>query len=170
MGTPLPRPERTQNSETASEAKNSGLRRDFCNPEAGETSVDETKVVIRSYVAETDRNFILSTWLKGQYWGNAHFKQIEQDAYFEHHGALVRAIVDSPNTLISIACSESAPTWIAGFSIARVPELYWVHVRDGFRNRGIAKLLVPDGITIIKALTKIGSAIARRKKLIFDPY
>lgn len=127
-------------------------------------------VVLRDFVPETDRNFVLATWINGQRYGNPYFKSIEQEAYFKHFGAHIRKIVDDGRNTIGIACSQSDPRWIAGFCVSRGPELYWIHVRDGFRNRGIAKLMLPQGIRIVKSLTKIGSSIAKRKGFPFDPY
>lgn len=130
---------------------------------------EEVYIVIRP--AEIgDKNFILSTWLQGNYYGNSYFRQMPQDLYFKEYGARVTSILCSPETTVAIACDEAHPEWIVGFSICQKNDLFWIYVKRDFRQKGIATLLLKDKqIAAVKATTQIGRMISERKGLIFNP-
>jgi ribosomal protein S18 acetylase RimI-like enzyme len=130
---------------------------------------DEIKIVIRD-AQTSDRNFILSSWLKGNYFGNFYFGQIPQHVYFEEYSKWILKALADENTKVSVACDENIPGWIVGFAVSNKENLYWVHVKKEFRNRGIATLLLAGkGITTVKATTKVGRMITEHKGLIFNP-
>lgn len=134
-------------------------------------SVDKIKVVLRPYNDVMDRNFIISTWLKGQRFGNYHYSDVPQDIYFKEYGAVIECIMNIPGLEIKIACDELRPDWIGGFAVMKDDVLYWIYTRSDFRNRGIAKLLVSDRkIKTVQALTRIGRSIAISHGLIFNPF
>ena len=128
----------------------------------------EIKVITRP-ARPADRNFILATWLRGQYYGNPGFKLVPQDEFFKSYTSVVERILYDPEIDITIASGNEDPNWIAGFAVRKQDALYWIHVKEDFRKKGIAKLLIGEiPISRIKALTKAGAAIARKKGLIFD--
>ncbi len=131
--------------------------------------MDEIKVVLRS-PHQADKNFVLSTWLKGQRFGNIHFRAIPSDAYYEKQTELIMDILSTPGIRMTIACDEARPEWIIGFAVFSQDEIYWIHVRSDYRKRGIGKLLL-DGakITTVRAITKIGHIIAENHGLTFKP-
>jgi GNAT superfamily N-acetyltransferase len=129
-----------------------------------------TKIVIRDAVAE-DKNFILSTWLKGNYYGSLYFRQVPEAIYYKEYADHILRILFTPGVQISVACDETNPSWIVGFCAWKDDVLYWIFVKRDFRERGIATLLVEGKqIKTVKAVTKVGRAIAERKGLIFNPF
>lgn len=134
---------------------------------------DEIKIVVRD-VRPEDHNFIFSAWLKGQYFGSSYFRQIPSDLYFEEYAKTIATLLSpihpkGPVT-IRIACDENQPEWISGFSVSRGEDLYWVYVKEDFRNQGIATLLIEgQNITTAKSTTKAGRAFMEKKGLIFNP-
>lgn len=130
---------------------------------------DEIKIVIRPVLPE-DRNFILSSWLKGNYFGNFYFGQMPQAVYFEEYAKLILKILADETTDVSVACDEHNPSWIVGFSVSNRENIHWIHVKKEFRNRGIATLLLSGkNITTSKSTTKVGRIISEHKGLIFNP-
>jgi GNAT superfamily N-acetyltransferase len=117
-----------------------------------------------------DKNFILATWLKGQYWGSTYFRQIPKDEYFRDYPATIISILSTPGAELLIACDRARPEWIVGFSVLKGSALYWIHVRKDYRGKGIGRLLLGGHeIKTVKALTKIGRTIAMKKGLTFNP-
>lgn len=133
--------------------------------------MDETKIVVRP-ACLSDKNFILSTWLKGQLFGSPYFSLVPHDIYYKAYTDEIARILAIPGVKVNVACGEEAPDWIVGFCVFKGDALYWVHVKTDYRNKGIAKLMLRDAETIktVKALTKIGRAIADKKRLAFNPF
>jgi len=132
--------------------------------------MEEIKITIRK-PTPADKNFILATWLKGQRWGSQHYSWVPQDLYFDKYGPKIIEILKTPGVDIRIACDQEIPTWIAGYSIFKDHELYWIHVRKDYRGKGIAKLLLSgQPITTAKAMTWTGAAIAEKHGIAFDPF
>lgn len=132
--------------------------------------MDETSKVVIRPTNVFDRNFVLSTWLKGQYYGSSYFRDIPQDLYFEKYANHIHQILWDPEVKVTVACDERFPIWIVGFAVFKGDSLYWIHVKRDYRNQGIASLLLTgQSITIVRALTKTGRLIAHSKGLIFNP-
>lgn len=126
-------------------------------------------IAIRSPEAK-DKNLIMATWLKGNYYGSPLFGLMPQALYFEEYAKFIYQILNTPGVEIRIACDQGNPHWVVGFAVFRGPDLYWVYVKRDFRRRGIAALLLKDkGIKNVKSLTRIGRTIAEQKRLIFNP-
>lgn len=130
---------------------------------------DQIKVVIRPFV-DSDRNFVIATWLKGNYFGNSFFRQMPQNLYFEKYADHIQAVMSSQESHISIACDQDNETWIVGFAVFEKDNLHWCHVKEDYRKKGIATLLLKGRrVTEVKSTTKIGRAITEIKGLIFNP-
>lgn len=132
--------------------------------------MDSAQVMIRPFL-ETDRNFILSTWLKGQRFGNFYFNEVPQDIYYKEYAAIITRTMALPGVEIIVACDRADPSWVWGFAVVRGPALYWVYVKGDYREKGIAKLLLAGReIKTVRAYTRIGRAIAAKHGLIFNPF
>lgn len=132
--------------------------------------MSKIKITLRKPNAQ-DKNFILSTWLKGQRYGSTYFALIQQDKYFEKYGERIIEILKTPGVSLNVACDEANPTWIAGFSVFRGDEIFWIHVRKDYRRRGIGRLLLGgQEMRTAKAITSIGSKIAQNHGIEFDPF
>lgn len=128
------------------------------------------QIVIRK-PCPNDKDFILSAWLKGNYYGNSYFRQIPPDIYYREYADEIMRILNQPGVEIDIACDESYTQWIVGFSVTQNENLYWIHVKRDFRCRGVGKLLLANRIiSTVKSTTKVGHAIAQNKGLIFNPF
>ena len=108
----------------------------------------ESKIFdIRSMTLD-DKNFIYATWLRGLYYGNAEMRRIDQEAFFKHYPAVVTLILSKPTTVL-VACLNSDPDVILGYSVASYDSvnpgiLHWVYVKEAWRQQGIAKSLIAN--------------------------
>ena len=128
------------------------------------------RVAIRDYTGE-DRNFVLATWLRGLRYGNEFYQSIPSDIYFAEYQKVLDHILESPMAVVRVACLESEPTVILGYSVSHSNVLDWVFVKKNWRNIGIAKSLLPLGIQKVSHLTKVGkSLLFKYKHLQFDPF
>ncbi len=121
---------------------------------------------------ESDRAFIMSSWLRGnRFGGNDFFTQVPQDVYFAEYTKVIDNILNSDSTLIRVASDAQQPLWTAGYSVSRGSILYWVYVKPEYRKQRIATLLLANQhIEVVKSTTKIGRAITYKKNLIFNPF
>jgi len=127
-------------------------------------------VTIRSGVMD-DRNFIFATWLKGLRFGNEWFGLIDSKAYFAVYHAVIEALLSKPNVTVKVACLKEEPNVILGYAVYSGTRLDWVHVKKSWRNIGLAKDLVPEGITTVSHVTETGrNIIKKRGNISFNPF
>lgn len=118
-----------------------------------------------------DWNFILSTWLKGLRYGNDWFGLIEAPVYYENYQRIIETLLRSPLTTVRVACLKDTPDVILGYSVSRGTSLDYVFCKKNWRLIGIAKSLVPDGVTTASHLTEAGKAILKKHPAItFNPF
>lgn len=127
------------------------------------------KIVIREAI-EKDKNIVLSTWLKGQYWGSDYWKVMDQDEYFKDYGKYVSQLICRPGTKIDCAVIADAPDVVIGYIVYNDQHIYWGYVKKDYRKHGILNMLIKDmDFTTFTARTKIGDIVARKKMLTFNP-
>lgn len=114
-----------------------------------------------------DSNFIYATWLQGLYHGNSFYRQIDKESYYRNYRRVLDSIL--AKSKITIVCLNEDPTVILGFVVYDREVLHWVFVKPVWRTNGIAKSLIPQGITKVTHLTTAGKA-AKPKKWAFDPF
>ncbi len=127
---------------------------------------------VRDY-KEADKNFILSTFLKGRYYGNKFYGMVDKDSYMNSYKVLAVAMLNSPNIKIKVACLPEDPDVILGYSILSkdYETIVWVFVKTAWRQKGIARTLVPKYITTYTHFTDIGLQLAVKfPNIIFNPW
>lgn len=131
----------------------------------------DSLVAIRD-IQPADRNFILATWLRGLRFGNDWFQEIEKTVYFTVYQQVVDTIISDSSNTIKVACLKEDPEVILGYSVYAGERLDWVFVKKAWRGIGIAKSLIPSGITTVSHLTKTGKSIMHKsmKGAHFNPF
>ena len=114
-----------------------------------------------------DEAFIMSTWLKGLYYGNSWFRQIPQDTFFDAYRDVITRLAASSE--IKVACLADDPDVILGYSVSSGPILHWVFVKQAWRKLGLAKDLVNPRTYVTTHMTTVGQAI-KPKDWIFNPF
>lgn len=127
-------------------------------------------ITIREYKPE-DKSFILATWLRGLFYGGSWFSEIPKNIFMVNYHRFIESILAKPNTIIYVACLKEDPEVILGYSILGSSKVaHWVFVKAAWRGIGIAKSLVPQTVDTATHLTKVGLAIAKNNKIVFDPF
>jgi GNAT superfamily N-acetyltransferase len=142
------------------------------DPEQWKKAIEEKpmRAVLRPAVPE-DRSPIMSFWLKGVYWGSDYFNQMPQDLFFQLYAEHIKRILFSPLTKVDVACEEGNPDQIFGYACYAEQTLHWVYVKKGYRNKGIARLLLKDkNIDTATSMTKAGRAIMKKHNVVFNPF
>jgi GNAT superfamily N-acetyltransferase len=119
--------------------------------------------------AATDLGVIYSSWLKGLYYGNDWFREIDQELYFDRYHQAIEAILFRPTTLVRVMALNDDSDVVLGYSVSDGDRLHWVYVRPAWRKLGIAKAIIPAGISKVTHLTKVGRSL-KPKKWAFDPF
>ena len=126
------------------------------------------EVLIRA-VRPEDRAFIISTWCKGQLYGNSFFTAVDSEAYFTHYPKYITSILDRAE--VRVACFADDEDIILGYAVMSQNALHWVFVKKALRSEGIAnKLIAGASVSVITSLTKPGQAIAAKKGWRFNPW
>lgn len=131
------------------------------------------EVITERHFQPTDTGFIYSTWLKGLYYGNDWFREIDQERFFDTYHRVIEALLFKPEVTIKIACLKEDLDTIVGYTITEKSKegttLHWAFVKPVWRKLGIAKGLLPSDITKVTHLTEIGRNI-KPKGWKFDPF
>ena len=129
------------------------------------------ELVVRPF-KESDLNLILTTWLKGAYYGSW-MRDIDRDVFFKLYPNVVQDILARCRLNVRIACYSDAEDVVAGW-VCLEPEnglLHFAYVKPEARKSGVLNLLL-TGVTITTCthLTKPGKAIMLKKGWKFNPF
>ncbi len=129
---------------------------------------------------ESDKNFVLATWLRGLYYGDSFFSSIPKTIFMENYHAILEGFLQRNSGSIQVACLKEDPEVILGYSVVRhlkvgeadISVLDWIFVKTAWRGIGISKMLVPNKINACTHLTKLGASIIKNKypNIIFNPF
>lgn len=134
---------------------------------------------VRPY-GDSDKNFVLATWLRGLYYGDSFFSNIPKTIFMENYHAILEVFLQRHSNSIQVACLKEDPEVILGYSIVRhlkvgeadISVLDWIFVKTAWRGIGISQMLVPNKINACTHLTKLGASIIKNKhpNIIFNPF
>jgi hypothetical protein len=116
----------------------------------------------------SDINFLLSTFLKGLYYGSDFWQLVDQDAYFSNYEPFIKNLMLKCD--IKIACLADDQDVILGYSMFKNDTLHFIFVKKSYRKLGLAKTLYPPGITTVSHITNQGQAIRKKLGLKFNPF
>lgn len=134
---------------------------------------------------ESDRSFILATFLRGLYYGNEFFNIIPKHIFMQNYKRVAEALVNSPKNVIQVACLKEDSDTILGYSIlsADFMTVHWVYVKssetkiageDGkltWRGKGIGKSLLPQFPAYYTHFSSVGLEIAKKfPQCVFNPF
>lgn len=133
---------------------------------------------IRAY-KEADKNFILSTFLRGLYYGyndtppSIWGHEIPKDIFMDNYKKAAQAMLSNPRITIAVACLPEDPDIILGYSILNTEGtiLHWCFVKTVWRRKGIAKALVPNTVHTVTHLSSLGKTIlSNNNNIQFNPF
>jgi hypothetical protein len=128
---------------------------------------------IRDYQPE-DKAFVMSTFLRGLYYGDSWFSLIPKTIFMNNYKKIVESMTQSPKVIIKVACLKEDPTVIIGYSIlsSDFQTIHWLFVKQNWRNNGVGKSLVPKYPTAVSHLTKVGKSLMSKfeTEVIFNPF
>lgn len=129
-----------------------------------------SEYVIRNFKAD-DLPFIMSTWLKGLYYGETFYSDVPKQIFMDNYKKFLIAILE--RSIVKIACSPEDENQIFGYSVLSkdFTTIHWVFVKSLYRKKGIAKALVPQYPTYVSHLTPLGkSLLTKFKDCVFNPF
>lgn len=130
----------------------------------------DAKIVKRRAV-EGDKSFILSTWLRGQYWNNDYYSKMDQDDFFKHYSEVINTLLGFQGVNTFCAVLEDSPDTIIGYMVFCCDVLYWSYVKKDYRKNGIFNMLAQDlELASTVSSTKVGDSICKKKHLKFNPF
>lgn len=131
---------------------------------------NEGQYEVRDYKPE-DHAFIMSTFLRGLYYGNEFFNLMPKDLFMAYYKLIGEALLKVSQ--VKIACLKDDPDIILGYSIMNqdFSVIHWVFIKSAFRKQGISKRLLPERPSQFTHFTKTGLEYAKRfENIIFNPY
>jgi GNAT superfamily N-acetyltransferase len=134
--------------------------------------MNKDELVIVRPTVEADKNFIMATILRGLFYGESWFSEIDKSVFMENYHRVIDFLLAKDTTEVRIACLKEDPEVILGYSIVSPSSnlIHFVFVKKAWRGIGIASMLVPTTTTTATQLTKTGLAIIRKKSIDFNPF
>lgn len=120
-----------------------------------------------------DESFIYATMLRGVYYGNEFYKQIDKKSFFDNYAKVVKALLAKPTVVVVVACLSDDVNTIVGYSILEPGYgiIHWAFVKEMWRSKRIAAGMIENlQINIVTHLTKLGNNIRIKKNWKFDPF
>lgn len=120
-----------------------------------------------------DTNFIYASWLRGLYHGDTWFGEIPKHIFMTNYHKVLELIIARPGIQIKVACLKEDPDVILGYAvIGNSSVLHWLFVKSAWRKIGIGKSLLPEKVTAVTHLTKLGRILMRKIPgyPVFDPF
>lgn len=121
----------------------------------------------------SDKAFIMSTFLRGLYYGDSWFSQIDKSSFMNNYKHVVESLIDTGNTVVLVACLKDEPSVILGYSILgnELNRVHFVYVKKPWRNQGIATRLLPQSPKVITHLTNLArTLLSKYPEAIFNPF
>ncbi len=127
---------------------------------------------IRSYKPDTDKFFILSSWLRSYRKSDA-VKGINNTVFYGQHHQLVETLLSSER--VGILYNEEEPDQIIGWiCVDNTPGvLHYVYVKNVFRRNGLANDLIASACPHVQQythLTPVVDKLTRLKLAVYNPY
>lgn len=128
--------------------------------------------VVRQY-RDSDKNFVLATFLRGLYYGNEFYNMILKQEFMDNYKLIAEALLAPERNMIHVAVLSDDSDVILGYSVVSHDHetLHWVFVKAAWRKQGIAKSLIPATINTYSHFTTVGLSLAKKfPNLIFNPF
>jgi GNAT superfamily N-acetyltransferase len=114
-------------------------------------------------VKPADKNFIYASWLRGLYYGDTWFRDIPKQIFMSAYHRVIEVLLSRPGIEIKVACLKEDPEVILGYAVRGSVDgntvMHWVFVKAAWRKIGIGRSLMPEGLTAVTHLTKIGKIL-----------
>ena len=128
-------------------------------------------ITTRPWNPDTDKPFVMATWLKGLLYGDSWFSIIPKDVFMPTYHAFLTQLLDSPGVEVTIACLVEDPDVIVGYSVATNTVLHWVFCKKAWRKIGVARLLLPKTVSTVSHLTDLGrKLLPKLPDVVFNPF
>lgn len=128
----------------------------------------EDQFLIRDYQPK-DKSLVFSTFLKGLYYGNAWFTQIDKKLYMHNYQSVLQGILNRPEVECRILSLKEDPDVIIGYAIQEPEILHWIYLKTTWRKMGLARRLISEPIKTVTHLTDLGISL-KPKEVIFNPF
>ncbi len=132
----------------------------------------EILIKIRSE-RDSDTSFIMATWLRGLYYGNTWFREIDKDIFMDTYHQAITVLLKKSTTEVKVAVLKDDPEVILGYSVLDQGHpntvLHWVFIKEAWRKMGIARALIPTDTDTCTHLTVVGRKL-KPINMKFNPF
>lgn len=135
--------------------------------------IDKKELIIQRDAEAGDLNFILSTFLRGLYYGDTWYSLIPKDIFMSNYHKIIETILKRLTTRVRVACLKEDPSVILAYSICGYGDtvLHWAYCKKAWRKIHLVKSITPDTIMSVSHLTAVGLSILKSHKGIdFNPF
>jgi len=128
---------------------------------------------VRSFLPETDMAFIKATWLRGLYYGDSWYSKIPKAVFMDAYSPALDKLLTGGTVEVVIACQKEDPDVILGYSVLSKDAqiAHFVYVKSVWRQKGIARRIMPSHPASVSHLTKLGlQLLPKLPGTIFNPF
>lgn len=130
--------------------------------------MSDAKVIVRKAEPQ-DKDFVMDSWVRGQYHGSPYWSQMPKDLFYKYYSGHIRNLLSSAK--VEVAVLSDDPTIILGFLVTSGTAIHWAYTKLDYRGQGIQKMLINGReFKSVTSTTLPGASITKKKKLIFNPF
>lgn len=127
---------------------------------------------VRNY-KDSDKSFVLSTWLRGYYFGEKWVSEIPKNIFMVQYNNLLNALINHKRIAIKIVCLKEDPEVILCYIATSLDQktVHWMFSKAAWRNIGLINKIMPAEAEAVSHLTTLGrSLMKKRPSLVFNPF
>lgn len=120
-----------------------------------------------------DKNFVLSTFLLGIYYGGTAYSEMNKDIFMLEYHKLAEKLLSSEDTMLKVACLKEDHNVILGYALIDKDgyTVHFVFVKKPWRKIGIMQSLIPQQVLFCTHLTDVGISLVKKAPHIsFNPF
>lgn len=120
-----------------------------------------------------DKNFVLSTFLLGLYYGGTAYSEMNKDIFMLEYHKLAEKLLISEDSQLKVACLKEDSNVILGYALMNKDSdtLHFVFVKKPWRKIGIMQSLIPQQVLFCTHLTAVGLSLLKKSPYIsFNPF
>lgn len=128
-------------------------------------------IELRPFNYENDKSFIYSTMLKGVYFGSDMWRDVPASSFYAEYAKVIDDVLAEGSCDVVIASLAGDSDSILGYAILGFGVVHWVHVKEQWRKKGIARLLLGSSVfSFYSQKSKAAPDLAAKKGLTYDPF
>lgn len=127
---------------------------------------------VRDY-KESDKAFVISTWLRGYYYGEKWVSEIPKEIFMLNYNIILNSLLNNKRISVKVACLAEDPDVILAYVAHSHDQkvIHWMFSKAAWRNIGLISKILPKEAVAVSHLTTLGRTLLKKHPQVkFNPF